>query len=265
MMKKLSLLPGFLFSLIFLAGCMPTRQAQTPALPEQVELYYFYDNICASCVDEDEFYALFHEAAGDVSGQYPHRLLPFNVGKTGGRREFDELMARIGHSADGVSFPLLVAGSKVFQGSENIRKNIREAFLVAGEDIFVNAYVYNPADPPASPFLRYTADPGHHTAVYFYRLTCEECNRTKPVLDALPAEIAANGRAVPVDVISINTRSGDNGAAIRVFFERYNVPEEDQMVPIVFLREGYVAGYENIRAELQLRLEEGAGLGFEFP
>ena len=45
----------------------------------------------------------------------------------------------------------------------------------------------------------------------------------------------------------------------------YQVPEEDQMVPIVFTSQGYLAGYEDITQNLLPQLEAGAGLNFQYP
>ena len=66
-------------------------------------------------------------------------------------------------------------------------------------------------------------------------------------------------------MVRINTRSGRNDEVIQAFFAMYGVPEEEQMVPIVFTARGYLAGYEAISAGLLRELEAGAGLGMEYP
>ena len=45
----------------------------------------------------------------------------------------------------------------------------------------------------------------------------------------------------------------------------YEVPLEDQMVPIVFTARGYLAGYEAISSGLYTEMEQGAGLGMKYP
>ena len=102
--------------------------------------------------------------------------------------------------------------------------------------------------------------------VYFYRLTCQECVETEEdLINALPQEVTVDGTAYPVQVVKINTRSGSNGDILQAFFQAYQVPEEDQMVPIVFTTQGYLAGYEDITASLLSQLEAGAGLDFQYP
>ena len=73
------------------------------------------------------------------------------------------------------------------------------------------------------------------------------------------------GASYPQQVVRINTRSGRNDEVIQAFFAMYGVPEEEQMVPIVFTARGYLAGYDAISADLVRELEAGAGLGMEYP
>ena len=44
-------------------------------------------------------------------------------------------------------------------------------------------------------------------------------------------------------------------------FEKYGVPEEEQIVPVVFLRDRYLAGGEKIKRYFMEYLEQGYGLG----
>jgi hypothetical protein len=90
--------------------------------------------------------------------------------------------------------------------------------------------------------------------VYYYRLTCSWCAKTTPLIDALPETIMTAGGERPVDVIRINTRSGNNGERIDAFFDEWEVPEGDRIVPIVFFSNSYLAGYEAIAGGLLERL-----------
>lgn len=74
-----------------------------------------------------------------------------------------------------------------------------------------------------------------------------------------------DGVSYPQQIIRINTRSGRNTEILQAFFEMYEVPLEDQMVPIVFTARGYLAGYEAISSGLYTEMEQGAGLGMKYP
>lgn len=99
------------------------------------------------------------------------------------------------------------------------------------------------------------------SAVCFYREDCAECNWLKPYMNGLPHRVTIDGVEVDFTVIWKNSREGDNGKLIREMFETYHVPDEDQMVPVVFLRECYLAGEEKIKGSLMSLLEDGYGLG----
>lgn len=76
---------------------------------------------------------------------------------------------------------------------------------------------------------------------------------------------SGDGVSYPQQIIRINTRSGRNTEILQAFFEMYEVPLEDQMVPIVFTARGYLAGYEAISSGLYTEMEQGAGLGMKYP
>ncbi|MDR2631135.1 MAG: hypothetical protein LBC60_09450 [Spirochaetaceae bacterium] len=71
----------------------------------------------------------------------------------------------------------------------------------------------------------------------------------------LLGEIMVEGKAVPLDIIRINTRSGNNSERVTAFFDRYQVPDEDRMVPIIFLADSYLAGFQAITVVLDARLK----------
>lgn len=249
----------------FLLGLQAAAMAEE-ALPEKVEMYYFYDNLCGSCNATEAFDAAAEAAMSGGEIEYPYVIYRHNVYGSAGKQAYRALCEDMGLDPDALSLPVFIAGGRVFQGEETIASNLREAYLVAGEDLFVNRQVYTPAQKKTGEALfdEYEAAPEAITVVYFYRIVCEECVQTAPVIDSLPKEITVHGRTVTVDVIRINTRSGNNGDRIGAFFSQYSVPDEDRMVPIVFTAERYFAGYEAIASELEAALA-ATPAGFVFP
>ncbi len=248
--------------------CCPffASAAESAVLPEEIQMYFFHETACGSCDGASEFTEIADQVLADVRHLYPYVIHRVNVFQTDGRRVFEKLTDQVGLSRENLQFPLLIVNSRIYQGLEAIRENLREAYLTAGEDIFVNQYVYWPSRDLNKPlFERYAANAAHATFVYFYRLTCEECAQLATFMAALPETIEIEGQDVSLDAIRINTRSGNNGKRITAFFEHYAVPQEDQMVPIVFFRDQYLAGAEAIEAELLTALAAGEGQGFVFP
>lgn len=250
-MKKLTIC----LLLLFLCTGLALAEEKTP--PEKIELYYFYDNLCASCDGTEAFDLAAQTELLEVRDLYPYDIYRINVFKKEGKSHFEALCAEMGMDPAAITLPALFAGGRVYQGDETIQKNLQEAFLVAGEDMFINKRVYNPAEKKtgAALFEDYPIDESAVTIVYFYRITCEECNQTAPVIDAFKDA---------AQIVRINTRSGNNGDRISAFFEAYQVPDEHRMVPIVFTATEYLAGFEAISEGLQPAVEN-AEPGFTFP
>jgi thiol-disulfide isomerase/thioredoxin len=230
------------------------RQAE---LPDRVELYYFYEELCLSCDGAAEFDKIAETGLAGIRDRYPYVIHRINVFLQGNRELYQRICDSLGLDRNNLELPVLIAGGRVFSGNERIRENFREAFLTSGEDLFVNKRVYNPKEKKtgAELFTDYSIRPDHLSMVYFYRTTCEECGKVTPFIDSLPENIRVDGKALSLDVIRINTRSGNNSERIAAFFEQYQVPDEDRVVPIVFLADTYLAGYEAVAAGLIPRLE----------
>ena len=226
-------------------------------LPDKVELFYFYEQSCEVCDELDEFYRILSEhLPHELRDQTPHLIYTINTFSIEGRKTYEKLTGAMGLDRSLLQVPLLVAGGRIFQGNETIANNIREAFLTAAEDLFVNQKFYNPALKKSGPrlFEDYPLNPSHITLVYFYRIVCPYCEEANPVINSLPQTLTLDGRQIPLDIIRINTRSGNNNERVMAFFDHYQVPNEDRKVPIVFLAGTYLSGPEAIGAELLTRL-----------
>ncbi|MDR2746589.1 MAG: thioredoxin family protein, partial [Treponema sp.] len=108
-------------------------------------------------------------------------------------------------------------------------------------------------------FDDYPVRPDHVNIVYFYRITCPECAKATPLIDQLSKTVRIEGKNVPLNIIRINTRSGNNGERIAAFFEAYGTPDADRIVPIVFFADSYLAGAEAIGGGLRDHLERESG------
>ncbi|GHU78997.1 hypothetical protein FACS189462_4380 [Spirochaetia bacterium] len=206
-----------------------------------------------------EYYAILDEQIpGDVRERYPHDFLTYNVFQTVGKAEYERITDEMGFDRDSLSLPFMIAGGRVFQGLDTIKNNILEAYLTVGEELFVYKRVYSPAAKKTGPrlFEDYPVSADHANIVFFYRTTCPQCAQIIPVIDELAPSVTAGGVTYPLDITRFNTRAGNNNERISAFFEAYNVPDEDRLVPIIFFGDSYLTGVEPIKAELQSRLEK---------
>ena len=274
MNRLLSLLMTLLLLTTALSGCTQAQQTQDdePA-PESVEINFFYNEPCGACHDQiNDFYDFFGEELADVKDLYPYELNAYNVFQDSDEEKMNETLEALGYTEEIIhtlTFPIMTCNGKVYLGIDSIEDSLREAYLTAGEDLFVyDRGVYDPLkeETLAQQLEDYPLDKGSASIVYFHRLTCEECIQTEEdFLNSLPETITVDGKEYPLQMVTINTRSGSNGDILQAFFDTYQVPEEDQMVPIIFIAQGYLAGYEDITENLLSELEAGAGLNFQYP
>jgi glutaredoxin len=251
---------GLILVLLMGASCARTPALVEKGLPQELVIYYFYDELCASCDGLEKFNEIAARELEGVRDRYPYTLQTANVYIKANRELYTRVTDEMGLDRGSLELPLLIIGGRVFQGYEAISRNLREMFLVAGEDLFINRRVYNPGTRKTGKdlFQDYPINNDHLTLVYFYRITCDECNRVKPLIDALPAAVSLGDRDIPLDIIRINTRSGNNNERVAAFFEEYQVPDDDRMVPIIFLSHTYLAGAEAIESRLQAALIESS-------
>jgi glutaredoxin len=252
-------------------GAAPS--AETAALPppaapvqqeqEKIKGYFFYEELCSLCqTDYDRFTSILQEKLPLAErDQYPNTIYILNAHNITGRQEYVRITDDLGLDRGTLEFPLLILGGRVFQGYDSISTNIREAYLTAAEDLYVYQRPYNPRlkKTGANLFDDYPVNPNHVTLVYYYRTTCPYCAQVTPLIDALPKTVLTEAGERPLDIIRINTRSGNNGERIAAFFEAWQVPDEDRVVPIVFFPGSYLSGPEAISGALYQRLGEEAG------
>ena len=262
-----------LVSLIgLLAACTSSIDAgdsHTPEeinLPDRIEMFFIYEENCSSCDETADFFALINEHIGDTA--YPYVIETINIYHAGGVGRFGELAQHLlGVESNALTLPVLIINGQAFQGMNSIRDNLHEAFLIAGHDLFTRGVVFNPRYMRTGPelFADFDANPSNITLVYFYRIVCPACQEIEPLLENLPSKVNIDGQCVSIDLVRINTRSGNNRERALAFFDAYNVPDEYRMVPIIFTASGFYTGPEKITQLLEESIAERHHIGLVFP
>lgn len=202
---------------------------------DTITLQVFYENGCRSCNVQKELQEIIDEKTGAYKDEIPCEVTFYNMFKTEERELGAKVLQENEMEEDGLNYPVILVNGYVLEGEEEINELLPAAYQAVGEA----------------------------EAVYFYREDCDECNRVKLFMESLPETINCDGTESGFHMISLNSREGDNGKLIRKMFEKYNVPEEDQMVPFVFLADSYLAGEDAIREKLETELSDGAGLNLK--
>ena len=107
-----------------------------PAPQEKVEGYFFYEELCELCHDDvNRFISIVQdELPLEEQDQYPNSIFTVNIYETAGRALYVQITEDMGIDRDMLTIPFMVLGGRVFQGYDNIKSNIREAYLTAAED-----------------------------------------------------------------------------------------------------------------------------------
>jgi hypothetical protein len=240
----------------------------------RLQVYYAYDNPCELCRDEAEFIEFFNQVTADVPGRPEIFYSGFNVFRTGTAQQFNYYASQSGIDVSRLPLPVLIIGDEYLAGEEAIREGLRELFIrqtesarneipippasVAGGGSEPASGASSPQYPPVSP--------GESVLVCFVTTGCENCEKAKAYLGRLPESISLpQGDSSPVRVIYYNVAENEGLAAARQFFEAYQVPDNEQIVPLVFYTEGYLSGYSNIQSGTLGVLATGKALNFAFP
>ena len=208
-----------LMGLAFLLFCMvlPGCAREEEERPGKIEIHFFYNEPCASCDGTKDFYRVVKEELGDVSDRYPYEIYPHNVFQASAAQDRDRELGKLGYGQEvigSLTYPIMTVNGKAYLGMDSISQSLREAYLTAGEDLFVyDRGVFEPCRKQTLKELlgSYRLEKGSSSVVYFYRTVCEECIRTEEVIGSLPETVTVEGASYPQQVVRINTRSGRNG------------------------------------------------------
>ena len=96
--------------------------------------------------------------------------------------------------------------------------------------------------------------------LYFSTVSCTDCNEVKTLLKNLTDEQTTEN---PLVIHEFNIAEGDGVILVQKLFSLYNVPSDEQQVPIVFFNGGYLSGAKSITDNLEQTWKDGKLIGFD--
>lgn len=240
------------------------EEIEVDAEETAITIYYFYYNACGSCDGEEDIDYIEEQELTDSTVDY--EIDPYNTFTVEGKKFYESIKTTYGLTDLEDSFPLAIINGNVLQGLTAIESRISEQLLVSAEEVALNIDVtYQNSLTEEELFSEYTIEEMDNTLLYFYRITCSECEAVTDTVNGIPDTIALDGVEYETNLLKFNTRSAKNGDRIYRLFEVYEVAEEDQIVPIIFFADTYIAGADNINAYLNEYMENGEGIGMILP
>lgn len=241
---------------------------------KKLEILYFYNNPCASCEVENEFYEMFNTQVGYIKDQVNYELKLYNIFSIEGRKFFEQVCESYNIKEELRQEPLMIIGEEYLIGDDQIQRQLRDTFTQQSKKLpeskielgEINSKKDNNNIAEEN---NLKVDPKESHLIYFYTTACEDCNKTKKFLNELDKtyEIKKEDEIILSEVVveSKNIAELENTDLINTYFQQYQVDQNRQQVPIIFYEEGYLSGYESIEKELSDTIESGKALKFTYP
>lgn len=205
------------------------------AADEKPLLLYFFENYCDSCKPEQEFAEAFNGLTGKNLADYRYRY--YNVKRAADREVYEQALIDYAVPADEQYLPMAIVDGKVYAGNSKIESAMPAAFTENQSTDSVMYYLYSPS--------------------------CESCAEAKATLDSLPETIAVHRGSYEfeskVNLIRIDIY--EQPGVAKALFEKYDVPEDKQITPIIFMRDTYLSGAERINRMLEYSLKSAQAVG----
>ena len=244
---------GILMIMILVLGGLGI---QVKGTSNKLDIHYFYNNPCGACDIETPFYEMFNEEVGDLKGEVNYQITLHNTFQLESKSYFEKVCEVLGISPEEISQPLMVLGDAYLSGEEEIASGLRETFK---EQMQIMPEIVLENQEETESGSQYTLqeskeeDTGSYL-VYFYTIACEDCNKTRGLLDELDPNYN-------VKIQDYNIGEAEGTEFINAYFNTYKVAQKDQQVPIIFYDGGYLSGYDAIEESLTEVIESGQTLG----
>lgn len=263
-------------------------EEQTSNLPVQMEYYQY--NVCASCHPEDDFFAVVSDTITPLKEEYPYEIAVYNTFRAEDKQRFEKRLQELGLKEAEVSLPALIivsedSGAAVcLSGLDKIRERLANTLKQAVKSVSTEAAgesdnqieistatkeeikkqtEIQPSENDWKEQLREAVSEDKSTdsvLLYFSTVSCTDCNEVKTLLKNLTDEQTTEN---PLVIHEFNIAEGDGVILVQKLFSLYNVPSDEQQVPIVFFNGGYLSGAKSITDNLEQTWKDGKMIGFD--
>lgn len=255
-----------------------------------VQMEYYQYNVCASCHPEDDFFAVVSDTITPLKEEYPYEIAVYNTFRAEDKQRFEKRLQELGLKEAEVSLPALIivsedSGAAVcLSGLDKIRERLANTLKQAVKSVSTEAAgesdnqieistatkeeikkqtEIQPSENDWKEQLREAVSEDKSTdsvLLYFSTVSCTDCNEVKTLLKNLTDEQTTEN---PLVIHEFNIAEGDGVILVQKLFSLYNVPSDEQQVPIVFFNGGYLSGAKSITDNLEQTWKDGKLIGFD--
>ena len=235
----------------------------------KVTITYFYENVCGYCNPAQRFNELYNELVGTEKEDIEVDLRTFNIFHESGREKVNQYYEEYGVPQVKRYAPIVFIGSNYLVGNDDIVKKLKDTFVTAKEESILNKIEY--LEEELTQETNNYSDTYDNSKkiredsliVYFYVTACGECQDVAEYFDTLEKKHilnSVNSDSVDLSLIKFNIGELQNIELIKKYYQAYDVPENDQLVPVVFIGDTYLQGIDNIKKDLIEEIRKKNGL-----
>lgn len=265
---------------------------------EVVMIYFFHDNPCESCHEEDYFIDIVKRQLLPHKEEYPYEFQVYSTMQTQGREKYLSMLEELSLDKTKASYPVMIIGDKLVSGYEEIEAEIfslvKDKYLSLEAELGDNHSdstnnTYSTNNSNSASGSNNTSDgnsigdsnstgnknntsnnsdetdgnrhnnnliegnnndsirngefsldeilPNENSYILFTTFSCPQCEKVKK-------EIKNN--KFPVFIQEVNIIEEGNADILLEYFRVYQVPNEEQQVPILFYNGAYASGAADI-------------------
>ncbi len=236
--KWLYLFISFLFCLIF-GGTVLADQ-------KEHSLQFFYENVCASCHEDEKFYDLFNRCiTPEEKAGITYEIRTYNTFLESDGAAYEEILQEAGKTRGEVTLPVLVIDGQWLSGYDKIEAELHK-ILLEGKIVEESAEVVETEKTTAEQKAEIVIEAGDQekAVLLFSTYACKDCEAVKEYLAGL-------GRERDFVLKEYSIAEGTHVQLFKEVLKLFGEDPEKGKVPSVFVGETALIGKEEILAKLK--------------
>ena len=252
---------------------------------QTIQLEYYQYNVCGACHPEDDFFEIVSETIKPLKSEYPYEISVYNTFRVEERKHFQKRLQELELEEDSTILPALFflsddgVATVCLSSLDEIKEKIVTTLKQTSEENLENVLQNEKAKLLEGSQEESTADSSvdwkgqlrdavsqdtstDAVLLYFSTVSCTDCSEVKALLKEMKSEVQT-AQAGTLTVHEFNIAEGDGVVLVQKLFSLYNVPSDKQQVPIVFYKDGYLSGADEITKNLEQVWKSGGLTNFD--
>ncbi len=214
---------------------------------ESTTLYYFYEEVCATCDGTKEFYELYNRViSSEEKQQVQAEIITYNVFMESCKETYAQMREEL-QIPDGTNLPVVIVNDQWISGETAIEEQLHDVLIEQAsaahtqeiEETKENADTETAASDWLENLAKEVEKSAEPVLLLFTTNACEDC-------EAVKAWVEQQGASLECAILEYNIIEENCLDALKVIFQEYEVPEDAQKVPAAFFGDQYLTKKDDI-------------------